>query len=613
MRSVDNTILFGKIDHQFTDTQQASLRINYTDFERSSGYLDEESLKTEETTSVIGSWTSIIGANAVNEFRFQQATDDLDRLSQRVGQPIEAQVRFLLSGGFAAVGKFDFLPIFVEEEQLQLKNDFSYLFGAHDTKFGVDYSEDDLKQLFAGSRDGRYDFFSVEDFLNNNAGRARIYFGNVQFPNYDETQESLGLYAQDTWKSGDFTLNYGIRYEAEYNPDNLDHVFADGRSIPDDTDNFGPRVGFAWSPSGNDVFRAGAGLFFGRTATLLFASQIQENGVFPNFGRITVSPGQTGFVPLGQQIPNQNPPASTVPSSSFVDPDWELAEVLRVNVGYERTLSSDWTAKVDAIYAEGDNLQRNVDINRQIASYDAFGRPIYADGRPGPTAIGLEDTTINQILVRRSIGNSEYKAITLGVRKRYSNGFSLDAHYTWSEDEDDDSNERSATGVTITDITNPGYDWGLSDRNVENRIVVTAVYELPWEIKVSGVFEHRDGTPYSATEQSFDVHNYPFGNGFFGDDALAVLNGQLTRRNQFTNEDVTTFDLRFSKFFTFGDRYQADIYVQAFNLFDENSFTVGGSQTDPTLSDGSLNPEFGIPNGLATQQRQIEYGVRFSF
>ncbi|MEM6701474.1 MAG: carboxypeptidase regulatory-like domain-containing protein [Acidobacteriota bacterium] len=613
VRSVDNTILFGKIDQQFTDTQQASLRLNFTDYERTSGFLDEESLKVEETLSAIGSWTSIIGANAVNEFRFQYATDDLDRLSQRVGQPIEAQVRFLLPGVFASVGKFDFLPIFVEETQTQLRNDFSYLFGAHDMKFGVDYSDDDLKQLFAGSRDGRYDFFSVEDFLNNDAGRARIYFGNVQFPNYDEAQESLGIYAQDTWKTGDLTLNYGIRYEAEYNPDNLDHVFGDGRSIPDDTDNIGPRVGLAWSPNGTDVFRAGAGLFFGRTATLLFASQIQENGIFPNFGRITVSPGQTGFVPLGQQIPNQNPPAATVPSSSFVDPDWELAETVRVNVGYERTLSSDWTAKVDAIYAEGDNLQRNVDINRQIERYDEFGRPIYADARPGAAALGLEDTIINQILVRRSIGNSEYKALTFAVRKRYSNGFSLDAHYTWSEDEDDDSNERSATGVTITDITNPGYDWGLSDRNVENRFVVTAVYELPWEIKVSGVFEYRDGTPFSAQEQSVDVHNYPFGNGFFGDDALAVINGQLTQRNQFTNEDVTTVDLRFSKFFTFGENYQADFYLQAFNLFDENAFTVGGSQTDPTLSSGAVNPEFGIPNNLLTQQRQIEYGVRLSF
>ena len=477
----------------------------------------------------------------------------------------------------------------------------------------MDYSEDDLKQLFAGSRDGRYDFFSVEDFLDNDAGRARIYFGNVQFPNYDETQESLGIYAQDTWKMGDLTLNYGLRYEAEYNPGNLGHVFADGRNIPDDTDNIGPRIGFAWSPNGTDVVRGGAGLFFGRTPTLLFASQIQENGLFPNFGRITVRPGQTGFVPLGESIPNQSPPDGTVPSSSFVDPDWELAEIMRINVGYERQIAPDWTAKVDAVYAEGSNLQRNVDINRAIERYDEFGRPIYSDSRPGTTALGLEDTTINQILVRRSIGESEYTALTFGIRKRFSNRFSLDAHYTWSEDEDDDSNERSATGVTITDITNPGYDYGLSDRNVENRFVLTSVVELPWEIKVAGVVEYRSGTPYSAVEQSFDVHNYPFGNGFFRDDALAVINNQLSRRNQFENEDVTTIDLRFSKFFTFGDHYQADIYVQAFNILDENSFTVSGSRQDPSLSSGAVNPEFGIPSNLLTQQRQYEYGVRFSF
>ncbi|MEM9407252.1 MAG: hypothetical protein AAGA81_14545, partial [Acidobacteriota bacterium] len=84
-------------------------------------------------------------------------------------------------------------------------------------------------------------------------------------------------------------------------------------------------------------------------------------------------------------------------------------------------------------------------------------------------------------------------------------------------------------------------------------------------------------------------------------------------RNQFTNEGVTTVDLRFSKFFTFGENYQADFYLQAFNLFDENAFTVGGAQTDPTLSSGAVNPEFGIPNNLLTQQRQIEYGVRLSF
>ncbi len=139
-RSVSNQILFGKLDHQINDANLITLRANWTDFERESDYLDEESLKTEDTLSFIASMTTVVGSRGVNEFRIQSADDNLDRLSLRVGTPIEAQVRFRF-GDFNSLGKFDFLPIFVEESQLQIKNDFSYLFGAHDMKFGVDYSK----------------------------------------------------------------------------------------------------------------------------------------------------------------------------------------------------------------------------------------------------------------------------------------------------------------------------------------------------------------------------------------------------------------------------------------------------------------------------------------
>ena len=95
-RSVSNQILFGKLDHQISDANLISLRANWTDFERESDFLDEESLKTEDTLSIIASMTSVVGSRGVNEFRFQSATDNLDRLSLRVGTPIEAQVPVLL-------------------------------------------------------------------------------------------------------------------------------------------------------------------------------------------------------------------------------------------------------------------------------------------------------------------------------------------------------------------------------------------------------------------------------------------------------------------------------------------------------------------------------------
>ncbi|REJ73192.1 MAG: TonB-dependent receptor [Acidobacteria bacterium] len=600
-REVDNLILFGKIDHQINDANTISGRLNITDFERTSSYLDEESLKTEETDSINIGLVSIIGDRGVNEFRINRITDDLNRASQRVGTPIEAQIRFRF-GDFDSVGKFDFLPIIAEEEQLQIKNDFSYLFGEHDTKFGIDYDQSDLAQIFAGSKDGRYDYGSIVDFLNNNSRGARIYFGDVTFPNYDETQESYAIYAQDSWKRGDLTINYGLRYEAEINPDNLTHIFPEGRDIPDDDDNIAPRVGFAWSPNGIDVLRGGVGLFFGRTPTLLFASQIQENGLFPNFGRVFVRPGDPGFVQLGNPIPNENPPMNTIPSTSYVDPSYELPETWRLNLGYDRELGQGWLVGADFVYADGSNLQRNTDLNRTVATRDQFGRPVYSSTRPNPN--------LDTIFVRLSNGESEYTALTLKGNKRFNGLYSVNAHYTWSKDEDSDSNERSATSVTVTDDANPGFDFGLSDRDVEHRFLVHGLVQLPLGFQISGIYEFRSGSVYTALDANDTFSNYP---AFNGPAVRAVVGGQLAERNGERNEDVSKIDLRLTKKFTFLERYEFDLYAEVFNLLDEHAFNVGGSQSEPLLGDGSPNPEFGIGSGLANVQRNWQFGARFSF
>ena len=601
LRSVDNMILFGKIDHQFSSSNSASFRVNSTDFERLSTYKDEESAKTEETLSVVGSLVTLAGDNGINEFRAQYSTDNLDRLSQRVGEPIEAQIRFRF-GNFDSVGKFDFLPIFVEEKGLQLQDNFSYLFGNHDLKFGVDYQKDDLSQLFAGSLDGRYDFGSIQDFLDNNASNARIYFGNVQNPNYDETQELLGVYAQDSFKpNANLTVNYGLRYGATYNPDNLEHLFPEGREIPDDTNNWAPRLGFAYSThEGRDVIRGGVGLFYGRTPSLIFASQVQQNGLYPNFGRLNVGPGDIGYVPLGTTINNENPPLDSPNSPAYVDPDFEDAETLRFNLGYERELGNDWVGGIDAVYAEGDKLQSNVELNRTLSGLDEFGRPIYSGTRPDPT--------FNEIFVRESIGESEYTALTFKVNKRWNGRYQLQAHYTWSEDRDTDSNERDATAVTVSNPADIGYDWGTSARDVENRFLVSGLVVLPWDIKFSGILEYKSGLPYTAVDGDAD---FPYCGGsrlgFNCPDTRAVIGGEVVERNSFRSESITRLDIRLSKFFDLGN-WTIDVFGEVFNVFDENSFAVNGfSQRDPA------NDTFGIADSLVTTPRQIQFGARISF
>lgn len=600
LRSVSNQILFGKLDHQISDANLITLRANFTDFERESSYLDEESLKTEDTLTVIASMTSVIGSRGVNEFRIQSADDNLDRLSKRVGTPIEAQVRFRFAG-FDSVGKFDFLPIFVEESQLQVKNDFSYLFGAHDMKFGVDYSKDDLAQLFAGSRDGRYDFNSPEDFLSNNANRARIWFGDSTYPNYDETQAALAFYGQDSLKRDNLTLNYGLRYTSTDNPDGLDHMEPDGRQIPD-TENLAPRFGFALAQDeGRSVIRGGIGFFFGRTPTLLFANQVQANGVPPNYGRITVRPGQNGYVDLGTPIDNENPPPGIIPAISYVDPEFDDAQTLRASIGWERELGNGWSAGVDAVYAEASGLQRNTDWNRQFGGYDEYGRPMWG---------GRIRDDVAEILVRQSRGESEYQAVTFKVNRRFTGRYQFGAHYTWGKDRDTDSNERSATGVTISDTGNLDYDWGLSDRDIKHRLVVTGMIQLPADFQISGILNYQSGYPYTLVDSGFDrvACGFPI---FNCPDPYAIMDGVLVGRNSERNESIQTVDVRVGKFFRFGDGLRLDVFVEAFNLFDQNSFGVGFSQRN--INNGNVPDTLGIPSFLTTRPRQLQIGGRFSF
>ena len=619
-REIDNLILFGKVDHQFNQSNTGTLRINLTDYERLSGNKDEESEKLADTFGLVGSWQSVIGSNKFNEFRIQSLTDNLDRLSLRVGEDIEAQIRFRgRSEGRDTIGKFDFLPIFVEEEKLQIQDNFSYLFGNHDLKFGIDYQKDDLAQLFAGSLDGRYDFSSVADFLANNASNARIWFGDSTFPNYDETQEILAIYAQDSMQvNSNLSLNFGFRYSETDNPGGLPHVFGFAQEIPDD-DHIAPRFGFAYSPggSGRDLIRGGFGVFYGRTPSLLFASQVQQPGIFPFLGRINVQPGDAGYVPLGTPIDNENPPVDAPNSPSYVDPSFKDAETTRFNLGYERELKPNWSAGVDFVYAEGDHLQSNAELNRTV-TFDPFGRPVFSSRRPNPL--------FNEVFTRQSVGESEYTALTLKVRKRFSGRTMFQAHYTWSEDMDTDSNERSATGVTLSNYlpsadgttissTNPRYDFGLSNRNVEHRFLVSGLVELPYDFRISGIVELRSGRPFNPTDADADFVNCGFfGLGFNCPDARPVANGSVVERNSGTNESISRVDLRVSKLFNVGENRQLGIFVEFFNIFDDQSFEVGTGFSNDDQRDPS-DDEFGLASVRLEDipQRQVQLGVRFNF
>jgi len=83
-----------------------------------------------------------------------------------------------------------------------------------------------------------------------------------------------------------------------------------------------------------------------------------------------------------------------------------------------------------------------------------------------------------------NIGQSKYNGVNVGIQKRYSRGFQIQANYTWSKNEDnaDGRNELAAYpgDNSYTDYYNPKAMWGLSGSDIRQRFVVSTIYDLPF-------------------------------------------------------------------------------------------------------------------------------------
>ena len=612
LSKVDNLVLFGRIDHQLNANNSVSLRYNYTDYEIVSDAKDRESLKAEKTHSFVASVVSIIGDSTVNEFRYQFSKDDLQRDANLDAGDPSALLRISTSQGTANIGKPDFLPITVNEKKHQFRDTLTMNKGNHEIKVGFDFQKDDLVEFFAGSADGRYDYRSVADFLADNTRRVRIWFGPITEPNAIVPQDYVGIFAQDSWKpNSKLTINYGLRWQGTFNVRDIPAFFEEARNIPNDTNNWGPRFGFAYTPddAGKSVIRGGVGLFHQRTPTLVHVDMVQSNGLCPpNCGRVTVSPGDIGFVPFGEEIDNANPPEGLIPAAGFLPADFEDPETWRANLGYEREIAPNWAANVDFVYAHTAHLQGNYDLNTFPAVLNEEGRYIYPDGRP--------DTRFQQIKSVADIGWSNYYAVSFGIQKRFTDGFQLNAHYTWSQDKDTDSNERSATGLTITNGLDPGFDYGFSERDITHRFVFSGLVELPLEFQLSGILTLRSGAPFTGRRDGFG-NNYSNHPGF--DVAARAVDpgtGQLVERNTFRNDGVQNLDLRLSKFFQIND-VRLDLFAEVFNAFDQENFSLGtgtftGIGGALQLRNGDSNPEFGLASNR-WPSRQFQLGARVRF
>jgi hypothetical protein len=388
---------------------------------------------------------------AENQFRFQYARRGLHFGFSQLpgGGDIGVNIP-----GVAYFGREPYSTVDRIERRFQFTDVLGKTAGNHTFKFGADVNIIQLRsskdQIFELDFGGDVNFgglpastFGFPDSLPGATGLQAYglgipttYIQGIGNSNQPFDNLPFGFFAQDSWRVNQrFTLNYGLRYDVEITPlfapataINADAEKALGvvEGIPRDYNNFAPRVGFAWSPWGNDktVVRGGFGLFYdhpllaiafnsvtadgGRSVQLLsaggqasacgllsspapavcgggldspanlngssiFQGVLNANSIYPAFPTsltLGYEPNQQRFDPFaaGSLFANQNYltagfPLPILPFTLPVGANFKFGYAEQGNLTIQHEFARDWTFSVGYQYTRGIHLNRPVDVN----------------------------------------------------------------------------------------------------------------------------------------------------------------------------------------------------------------------------------------------------------
>jgi hypothetical protein len=352
--------------------------------------------------------------------------------------------------------------------------------------------------------------------------------------------------------------------------------FPSDGTIPDQKAMWQPRLGATWDVRGNgrSVVRASTGVYFARQNMLSQVGSVTTNGLQQQSIFVsTDNVRQFGAVP--PTWPNVLTPAP-VAAGQFplftgvrvFSRDYRNPRTYTVNVGYEQELVPDLAAYADYTYAAGRQLTRFINYNRADAG--------------SPFSPFLDET-----MVTTSLGRSNYNGVTLGLRKRFSKGYQLEANYVLSQDKDDDSNERDPFTDRAFNFNNLALDYGLSDRDIRNRFNLYGYFTVPGGFQLNARAQARGAQPITPSPR--------------------VVNGVDLGRNTLRKDNAYfSFDWRLSRPFRFSSGVEVVPTAEMFNTFN-NANNINPLSTPALFNfDGFLRTGVGDP-------RQMQLAIKLTF
>lgn len=353
--------------------------------------------------------TAVLSNQALNEFRFQYATR-YDGFRDTYSSHSTPDIR-RPSGNF---GKPSNLGGYVDEDRYQLVNNFSYSRGTHDFKAGADVSVIRAIDFFAPNLAGTFEFRTDAPFNPNDPSTyPSLFTQTIADPRTLDNNELYGVFVQDTWRfRPHLTFNLGVRYDRDTAVSRATK-FPSGRAlgsidhpvVPDDNDNFSPRLGFVWDPfrDGRTAGRGGYGIYYDQvfmdiTGSVQYSMRARD---------ITIqNPGYPDPLSRGTLAPSLS-------SARQLASDFATPYTRTVSLGVKREVVSGLALSVDVVNSRGFNLFSTRDIN-----YTGPGR--------------RRDLRFLRIDRFESKGHSWFNAVLFGLERRSGEGSSFGFSYTLS-------------------------------------------------------------------------------------------------------------------------------------------------------------------------------------
>ncbi len=596
-RTQNQDVFLAKTDSQLTARQRLSLRYNLQNF-TGEGFenggptnaLEHTGASKVRTRTFNAALTSVFRSTLLNEARVQWARDQEPGFANSANP--EAVVR---QGGSTVltIGRNFFSPRETTIKRWQAADTVTWLRGAHKLKAGVDVLFDDILNFFPGNFSGSYTFNSIASFQRGTpSGAGERYVQAFEGPGTSgpTTRPDIHEYSgfvQDEWRvAPTVTVNAGLRYDRQVfaqpevrNPDSqLAGAGIDTSTLATDSNNWGPRLGIAWAPQGRKyVTRAGYGLFYGRTPSIMVGTAHSNNGI--NVQTITFTgaqvptyPNKLSAIPTGASIPR--------PTIFIFDNDYQNARVQQASAGVDYEVMKDTSVSVSYLFVHADQLPRSTDINVGAASPVTFTVAGTGEQVPHYQLAAGPFTNFARIISFQSTAVSTYHGLTFEVNRRFSGGFQGRAAYTLGKVEDTVPDATAVVPGGSDDAkfaSNPvdfDTDRTAGNNDQRHRFVLSGVYVTTasgmnglrgalwggWTF--AAIFSAQTGQPYSAYV-SADINRD-------GNNRNDIAPG--TTRNQYRLPSQVSLDPRVARDIPMG-RVKLQLIFEGFNLLNRDNIS----------------------------------------